>query len=70
MIVRRTNKNKVLTREEQRERRLGLGDAVEIVAKPIGKILGIENCSGCTGPGGRKERLNAAIPDVMHPFQK
>jgi hypothetical protein len=41
-----------------------LGDAVAVpaqfVARRIDNVLGtdIEHCSGCTGPGGRKERLN------------
>lgn len=33
----------------------GLGDAVEILARPIARALGIKDCEGCRK---RKERLN------------
>lgn len=35
----------------------GLGDAVEVVAKPIANALGIKNCAPCAR---RKAALNAA----------
>lgn len=38
----------------------GLGDIVELFAKPIAKALGLpENCSGCAR---RKQKLNEAVP--------
>lgn len=51
----------------------GLGDAVAAVAQPIARAVdvvastGLANCAGCTGPGGRKEKLNAIIPDLKRP---
>lgn len=33
----------------------GLGDAVEVVAKPVARALGIVDCGGCAK---RKEALN------------
>jgi len=39
----------------QVRRSFGLGDAVEIMAKPIARALGIRRCSGCEK---RKETLN------------
>jgi hypothetical protein len=35
--------------------RFGLGDAVELVARPIARALGIKDCGGCAK---RKARLN------------
>lgn len=57
-------------------RTVGLGDAAERLIKPavriIDKVAGTDlaNCQGCTGPGGRKDRLNAAVPDIKHPFRQ
>lgn len=47
---------------------MGMGDAVALVAKPAAGVidlaLGTElrNCQPCIGPGGRQERMNAALP--------
>ena len=55
---------------------LGLGDAVAMVSQPIARAIdgvagtNLATCRPCTGPGGRKDRLNAAVPDVLHPFKR
>lgn len=55
---------------------VGLGDLVAKVAQPIARAIdrvagtNIAECSGCTGKGGRKDKLNAAMPNVLHPFRK
>ena len=51
--------------------RLGLGDAVAVVAQPIARMIDavagtkLANCGGCQS---RQAALNALIPDVSHPF--
>lgn len=51
-------------------RKVGAGDAVAVIAQPIANVIDaafgtdVANCKPCTGPGGRKDRLNAAIPDL------
>ena len=37
-------------------RSMGLGDAVEVIAKPVARVLGIEDCAPCLQ---RKAQLNA-----------
>jgi len=39
----------------QVRRTFGLGDAVEILARPVARMLGIKRCSNCEK---RKQRLN------------
>ena len=52
----------------------GLGDAVAAVAQPIARAIdrvtgtNLAGCGGCTGPGGRKEALNALVPDIRRPL--
>jgi len=54
----------------------GLGDAVALVAQPIARTIdavagtNIAQCGGCTGAGGRKDRWNQAVPDVLRPFNR
>lgn len=46
---------------------LGLGDAVELVAKPIARVLDRvlgTRISGCGACAKRRRRLNALVPDV------
>lgn len=66
MIKRRIVRNVPLTPDEQRKR-LGLGDAFEMVAQPVAKaadvILGT-NLSNCGGCAQRKDRMNQAVPDI------
>lgn len=52
-------------------RPVGLGDAVETLAKPIAQAIdetfgtAMVDCKGCTGtPESRKERWNKAVPDI------
>ena len=48
----------------------GLGDVVHSAAKPVvaivkavtGGRVDLGECGGCHGPGGRRERWNAAVP--------
>lgn len=46
----------------------GLGDLVALAAIPAAKLIDrmlgtdLQHCQGCHGPGGRQERLNAAVP--------
>ena len=46
----------------------GLGDAVHAVANPIARAIDavagtdIQHCKGCVGDGGRRDRLNKAVP--------
>lgn len=55
---------------------LGLGDVVAAVAQPVAHAIDavagthLARCGGCTGPGGRKERLNEAMPDVLRPLRR
>lgn len=54
-------------------KKVGLGDAVAMVAQPtaevIDKLVGtsLAKCGGCAQ---RKETLNGAIPDITKPFSK
>lgn len=43
-------------------RTFGLGDAVERVARPIARVLGLKKCGGCKD---RQDRLNDAGRRVM-----
>lgn len=51
----------------------GVGDAVAYVAQPIANAIdavagtNVANCGGCTA---RKAALNAAVPNVRHPFKR
>ena len=48
----------------------GLGDVVHSAAKPVvaivravtGGRIDLADCTSCNGPGGRRERWNAAVP--------
>jgi len=50
-----------MTPSHKSQRTYGLGDAVEAVAKPVARALGIENCAPCLR---RKARLNAMSDHV------
>ena len=43
----------------------GLGDAVEVIARPFARLLGKTNCADCKR---RKELLNAKLPS-LNPFR-
>jgi hypothetical protein len=63
-----------ITDPEAAKKTIGLGDVAFAVFHPIAKAIdkvagtNVQGCEGCIGPGGRRERWNAAIPDVRHPF--
>lgn len=54
-------------------RKIGAGEVVEYFAKPIARAIDavagtqIAECVSCEE---RKAKLNAAVPDVLHPFKK
>lgn len=53
--------------------RVGLGDLVAKVAQPLARAIDRvagTNVAGCGGCKGRKDKLNAAVPDITHPFRK
>ncbi len=37
-------------------RTVGLGDVIEVIARPVARMLGIQNCAACKE---RQERANA-----------
>jgi hypothetical protein len=54
-------------------RKVGLGDAVAVVAQPIARVIDAAtghrtNVVGCGGCKQRQETLNQAVSDVFHPF--
>lgn len=53
--------------EEAQEQGFGLGDAVEVVAKPIAQVLGIQDCLPCER---RKQALNAASARAKHGIRR
>lgn len=58
---------------------MGLGDAVEVVAKPVARAIDAvtsilpasmqTHITTCTPCGNRRDALNAAMPDIKHPFK-
>jgi hypothetical protein len=52
---------------------IGLGDAVEAIAKPIARTIDaltgskIQECGGCQK---RKDSLNRVMPNISNPFSK
>lgn len=73
---------KVTIHRPDMDKPLGLGDAVALIAKPVGKVIDaatsvlpeglrtdFENCLGCHGAGGRQEKLNNLAPNI-NPFAK
>jgi hypothetical protein len=54
-------------------RKIGAGEVVEYFAKPVARAIDavagtkIAQCAGCEE---RKAKLNAAVPDILHPFKK
>jgi hypothetical protein len=55
---------------------LGAGSAFALIAQPVARGVdavfktNIRNCRGCTGQGGRKDRWNQAVPDILHPWRR
>jgi hypothetical protein len=52
---------------------VGLGDLVASVAQPIARAIDRvagTNVAGCGGCKDRQGKLNAAVPDISHPFRK
>lgn len=53
-------------------KKIGLGDAIEAVAKPIARTIdavigsGLSRCGGCAR---RRERLNRSVPNI-NPFAR
>ena len=45
-----------------RAKYLGLGDVVEVLAKPVARVLGLAGCASCAA---RKAWLNARAPNVL-----
>lgn len=66
----------VITNAALAKKTVGLGDVAFKVFHPIAKRIdavagtNVQGCKGCIGPGGRMERWNAKVPDVLHPFRK
>lgn len=55
------------------KRKIGAGDFVEFFAQPIAR--GVDAVAGtkladCQECPKRKEKLNAAVPDIFHPLRK
>lgn len=54
-------------------RKIGAGEVVEYFAKPVARVIDavvgskLAECGSCEE---RKAKLNAAMPDVLHPFKK
>lgn len=55
------------------EKRVGLGDIAAKIAKPAAKAIdavfktAVSLCAGCND---RRDWLNNAVPDVLHPFRR